>query len=241
MSGINRIDCGVYSKNMRLRKLLTQQNQVSYAALFSRPAFALWGDGKTILDGLFNTFSKRGISLASFRFGQGTQDQANQSVTVTFSPFWFYRFQLDRVESTLDNFTDQELTLFPEVLQEGANWLKTVVPHLEFQSHLFTYSGHHKLSEGTSREVLDPLTNVSMSEIGSSEGNGIIVHWEVPDQKWRLQLTVDQSLTVLNGLFTHFILFINDPAIDYATTAVAGRAILQKALNNIGLEFDDAS
>jgi len=226
---------------MRLRKLLTQQCQVSYTALFSQPAFALWGDGKVILEGLFSTFGKRGISLASFRFGQGSQDQANQSVTVTFNPSWFYRFQLDRVESTLDNFTAEELKVFPEVLEEGANWLRAVVPHFGFQSHLFTYSGHHKLSEGTSRQVLEPLSAVTMPGVGVSEGNGIILHWEVPDQKWRLQLTVDHSLAVANGLFTHFILFVNEPVIDYVRTAEAGRAALQKALNNIGLEFDDAT
>jgi hypothetical protein len=224
-----------------MRRLLAQQNQVSYAALFSRPAFALWGEEKTLLDGLFSTFSKRGIGLANFRFGQGGQDPASRSLTVTFGSSCFYRFQLDRVDSALDNFGSEDLAVFPEILEEGASWLRSIVPQFAFQSHMFAYSGHCKLSDGTSREVLEPLPTLSIPEIGSSEGNGIIFHWTLPDQKSRVQLTIDHSLVVPSGLFTHFLLFVNTDVIDYRETVARGRGIMEKALKQIGLEFDDAN
>lgn len=224
-----------------MRRLLVQQNQVSYAALFSRPAFALWGDGSTILDGLFTAFSKRNISLANFRFDQSSQDPAAQSVTVTFGPSCFYKFQLDRVESVLNNFRDEDLAIFPEILQQGADWLRSAIPGFAFQSHLFTYFGHSKLSEGTSQEVLSALQTISIPEIGTSEGNGIIFHWKLPDHDWRIQFMIDHSLTVPAGLFIQFLLFATGDVIDYSKTAVDGRSIMERALNKLGLEFDDAN
>lgn len=161
-------------------------------------------------------------------------------MTVTFGPSCVYKFQLDRIESTLSNFNREDLAVFPEILQEGTNWLRTAIPDFSFQAHLFTYFGHNKLSQGTSKEVLEALPTISLAEIGESEGNGIIFHWAMPERKWRIQLMIDHSLTVPSGLFIQFLLFAPGDAIDYSETAVSGRGIMESALNKIGLEIDDA-
>lgn len=223
-----------------MKRLLVQQNQVSYAALFSRPAFALWGDGERILNGLFTAFSKRGVSLANFRFDQAGQDPGAQAITVSFGPLCSYKFKLDRVEASLNNFRRDDLAIFPHLLGEGATWLRSAIPDFSFQSHLFTYFGHSQLSEGTSQEFLTAIPTFSIPEIGESEGNGIIFHWKLKDRDWKVQLMVDHSLTVTNGLFLQFLLFATGDQLDYPETATAGRSIMDMALKKIGLEIDDA-
>lgn len=224
-----------------MKTLLVQQNQISYAALFSQPAFALLENGGRILDGLFTAFSKRGVNLGSFRFEQTAQDPAAQTINVSFGPSCFYKFKLDRIESALNNFRREDFAVFPEILQEGADWLRSSIPDFSFQSHLFTYFGHNQLSEGTSQDVLAALPTFSIPEIGASEGNGIIFHWKLTDRDWRVQLLVDHSLTVTNGLFIQFFLFITGDSVNYSETATAGRSIMDTALKKIGLEIDDAN
>jgi len=224
-----------------MKKLLVQQNQVTYAAQFARPVFALWGDGKRILEGLFTAFNKRGITLANFRFDQSSQDPAAQALIVSFNPSYFFKFHLDHVESILNNFRSEDLIVFPEVLNEGAEWLRSSIPDFSFHSHLFTYFGHAKLSQGSSHDVLAAIPTFSIPEIGTSEGNGIIFHWKLPDRGWKTQLLIDHSLTVSNGLFIQFLLFITEDSINYAETAKVGRNIMDVALKQIGLEIDDGN
>lgn len=224
-----------------MRKLLIQENRISYGALFARPAFGLWGDGSRILDGLFTAFSKRGINLGNFRFDQTGQDPAAQGITVSFGPSCSYKFKLDRVESTLNNFRREDYAIYPEILQEGATWLRSTIPGFSFQSHLFTYFGHSRLSEGTSQDVLAGIPTLSIPEIGESEGNGIIFHWKQPESGWRVQLLVDHSLNVTNGVFIQFLLFVTSDSIDYPATASAGRGMMDVALKRIGLEMDYAN
>jgi len=228
-------------RETELKKLQTQENQVSYVAVFSRPAFALWGQGGRILDGLFTAFEKRGISLSDFVFDQTSQVPAAQSITVNLSPSCYFKFQLERIESVLKNFTDQDLMLFAEILQQTTDWLRAAVPGLSFKSHLFGYFGHSRLSEGTSKDVLASFPTVSVPDIGVSEGNGIIFHWQLPEREWKIQLTIDHSLTLQKGLFTQFFLLTPGDNIDYQKVATAGRDIMEKALNHIGLESDNGN
>jgi hypothetical protein len=224
-----------------MKKLLVQQNQMSYAALFSHPAFALWGDGRALLNGLFTAFSKRGVTLANFRFEQGSQEPAAQALIVSFGTSSSYKFQLDRVESVLRNYPRSDLEIFPGILQEGADWLRSAIPDFSFESHLFTYYGHSRLSEGTGQDVLAAIPTMSIPEIGASEGNGIIFHWNLPERGWKIQLLIDHSLTVPDGLFIQFFVFITRDSIDYSKTTIDGRSILDTALQKIGLEIDDAT
>jgi len=222
-----------------MRKLVVQQNQISYVGLFSKPAFSLWGEEAKILEGLYTTFAPYRISLANFHSESATQDPSDQAVAINFGPWKSYKFKFDRVEARHSNYnSDEELGEFPELLTKGETWLRSTAPALSFQTHLFTYSSHNKLSEGTSTDFLLSLSQVSIPSIGISRGNGIIFHWDIPDQKWQVQLTVDHSNIEVGGLFIDFAVISGVDRLDYTEALQEGKALLYRALENIALEFD---
>src|SRR5919108_456184 len=99
-----------------MRKLIIQQNQVNYVGLFSKPAFSLWGNGARILEELYKAFSPYKVSLADFRQDYLSPVISDTSVTVFLGSNGNYKFKFDRVEVLLSNFTEQELTNFPDAL-----------------------------------------------------------------------------------------------------------------------------
>lgn len=222
-----------------MRKLFIQQNQISYVGLFSRPAFPLWGEGAKILDGLYTAFTPYKVSLADFRQDSLSQFISDLSVTVLLGPSGNYKFKLDRVESSLSNFTEEELTNFPDVLSRGAKWLRSAVPDFAFQTHLFTYHNHSKLSEGTAKEFLLQYSQTSLPSAGTNLGNGVIANWIEPSQERQVRFTIDHSHVYTDGLFIQFSMQASGDEIDYFETATTGRALLDDALAKIGFEIAD--
>jgi hypothetical protein len=220
-----------------MRKLIIQQNQVNYVGLFSKPAFSLWGNGARILEELYKAFSPYKVSLADFRQDYLSPVISDTSVTVFLGSNGNYKFKFDRVEVLLSNFTEQELTNFPDVLLRGTDWLRSDIPDFSFQTHLFTYHNHSKLSEGTAKEFLLSFSQVSLGDIGMGIGNGLIFNWIEPKQERRVQLTIDHSYAYVDALFIQFLMQSGGDKIDYWETAATGRELLDNALAKIGLEI----
>ncbi|MBA3321500.1 MAG: hypothetical protein H0T45_08665, partial [Pyrinomonadaceae bacterium] len=92
-----------------MRKLIIQQDQVSYVGLFSKPAFSLWGEGSKILEELYKAFSPYKVSLADFKQDYLSPILSDISVTVFLGANGNYKFKFDRIEASFSNFTEQEL------------------------------------------------------------------------------------------------------------------------------------
>ena len=221
-----------------MQKLSILQNQVSYVGLFTRPTFTLWGEGQKILQGLYDAFSSYKVSLADFRNDSSSQVLADQSVVVGLGPTLVYKFKFDRVETVMSAFTDQELDQFPEVMSKGTVWIRSAAPEFAFQTHLFTYHCHSKLSEGTATEFLRGLSQTNFEIPGVGLGNGIIFNWLESEREQRIQLTVDHSHVYPEALFLHFTLQDSTDLIDYGEALKSGKALLTTALERMGLEFE---
>jgi len=222
-----------------MRKLIIQQNQVNYVGLFSKPAFSLWGDSSRILEELYRAFAPYKVNLADFRRDSLSTILSDISVTVFLGNNGNYKFKLDRVEASLSNFTEQELAGFPDMLSRGTGWLRSSLPDFSFQTHLFTYNNHSKLSEGTAKEFLLSFSQVNLDNVGTSLGNGLIFNWIEPKLERRVQLMIDHSYAYADGLFIQFLMQSTGDKIDYLETSTTGRDLLDKALAAIGLEIED--
>jgi len=187
---------------------------------------------------MYTAFTPHRVSLADFRSDSPTQDPADQAVIINFGPWRNYRFKFDRVESSFYNFSDDELPEFPALLKSGEGWLRSAIPDLSFQTHLFTYSCHNKLSEGDSTDFLLGLSTMNIPGIGIDRGNGIIFHWDVPEQAWRVRLTADHSTSVAGGMFVHFALTSTTDKLDYAQTLHHAKTFLERVLEHIGLSLE---
>jgi hypothetical protein len=219
-------------------KLITQQNRFDYRGVFTQPLFSLFGEGGKIVQGLYKSFSPYGVTLANIRNDSLSLSPSDQVLTVNFTTAAYYKFRFDGIESSVVNFTPQDLSDIPKLLSSGDNWLRSAAPDLSFQSHLFATFSHNRLSEGNSQDFLFNLFNVNAPNVGTSRGNGIIYHWDVPEYEWLVQLTIDHSVIVSGGLFIHFIVITAKDKIDYLETVQVGYKLFSEAMTQIGLEFE---
>jgi hypothetical protein len=219
-------------------KLITQQNRFDYRGLFTKPLFSLFGEGRKIVEGLYDTFSPYGVGLADIHNDSISLSPSDQIVAVNFSAGASYKFKFDSIEASVLNFTVQDLSHIQKFLRDGDNWLRSADPGLAFQSHLFATFSHNRLSAGNSQDFLCSLSQANTPDIGVALGNGIIYHWNVPDKEWRVQLTIDHSVNVSEGLFVHFILIAIKHKIDFVEMVEGGVALYKTAMAQIGLEIE---
>lgn len=220
-------------------KLLPQQAQVNYVGLFSKPAFALYAAGEKLWGGLFDVFAPNQITLSDMRNASTSLSPSDQVITVDFGQTGNFRFKFDRIEATA--YGDREFKSIPELLKHTEQWLRSAVPGFSFQTHLFMFASHNKLSQGTSQEFLLGFSQIDIPAIGTSEGSGIIFHWSIPEQNWRVQLMIDHSLNVSGGLFIQLFVRSEVDEIDYANAVKTGEELLVNALSRVGLEVPGGS
>lgn len=221
-----------------MESLLVQQNVVEYVGGFSRPPFSLWGNGQVLLEGLYDSFSQFNVSLKDLRVEGTPEDPSSQTIKVYLGASGQYRFRFDRVEATMTNGTATELESFPIIIRKGSTWLRAAVPEFAFKSHLLSYSAHASLSAATSESVLQGLRTPHLPALGATRGSGVIFHADDVARGWRLQLTLDHSLLVENGLFLQLSIFAVQDDIDSPPLFSAAERILSDSLSALGMSLD---
>lgn len=222
-------------------ELLVQQNQLVHTGYFSHPLLELWGDGKTILGGLFEAFSPYGTNLPDIRVEPGLASPSEQVITINIGLMGLHRFRFDRVESTFFNFSDDTLLKIPGIIEASTKWIRGAVSSLKFASHQFVYSSHCQVANFLGKDVLRPICANPVKSAGFDLGAGVVLHWEVPDRSWTTQLVLDRSLTVKDGLYIMFTLLVRGEVLDYATLARDARSYIENVLGELGLTFNRAS
>lgn len=217
-----------------MHKLSIQRNEANYTGLFAEPPFTLWGEGAKILEGLYRAFRPFGITLADIRSDHGSGSLADEGVSVHVGSQASFRFKLDRIEASINSFTTADLESFADLLSFGEQWLRGAVPGLNFSSHLFSYVCHGAIDGTTSSAFLSQLASPQIHAFGQCRGNGIIWHGDIERQ--RVQLALDHSILVPEGLFLQFILVTLDDVVDYAQILRTARERLSLGLGEIGLE-----
>ena len=222
-----------------MSKLIVKQNQLDYVGAFSHPAFALYGSGSKLLEGVYAAFAPYHVTLSDIREDSTYGRPSELSLTVSFGISGILRFKLDRIEFTVYNFTAEDLQVFPQILRSSDEWLRSAISNFSWSSHLFRSVSHNGLSEGTSEEYLRGLSSIDIPGIGINGGNGVIYHWNLPDQDWLVQLGIDHSTEVPSGLFINFLLRPAPDRIDYEQVTLKGFGLFNRALASIGLETPD--
>jgi hypothetical protein len=222
-------------------ELVVRQNQLIHTGLFSRPLFELWGDGRTILGGLFEAFSPFGTTLPDVRVEPGLVSPADQVISVSIGLLGLHKFKFDRIESTFFNFSDETLLSIPGIIEASSKWIRAAVSSFEFGSHQFVYSSHCQVGNSTAREILGSIYARSVKSGGLDSGTGVIFHWEVPDRSWTTQLVLDRSVVVADGLYVMFTLIVQGHISDYVALAKDARMYVDAVLGELGLNFGGAS
>jgi hypothetical protein len=219
-------------------RLLTQQNVAEYKGAFTRPPFSLWGDGRTLLEGLHGTFSEFRVSLKDFRVEGTAEDPSSQTVKIYLGSTGQFLFSFDRIEAVVANGTAEEIKRLPSIIENGAAWLREAVQAFTFQSHLFSYTAHCSLSEGTSEMFLGGLPTPQLPGLGTPRGSGVIFHADDAVRARRFQLTLDHSLLVENGLFLQVSVLALEDRVDYSVLMTETESLLRDSLATLGLSLD---
>lgn len=218
--------------------LTVNQNQMDYIGLLDKPVFALMGEGREIIEGLYGAFALRGVTLADFRLDEVATMPSSFGVNVNLKSYGVYKLRFDRVEWSVNDFIDGQLSEFPEILRRGEDWLRSVAQDVYFKKHSFLYTGHCRLSEGTSQDFLLSFSGQEALAIGQNLGNGIIYNWFDTETGGRFQLLIDHSLTVKGGIFIQLMALFDGDRVDHSTIIATGQTSLNKALNKIGLQLE---
>ena len=220
-----------------MRTLTVNRNQIDYVGTFERPVFSLVGNTR-ILEGLYDTFSKFGVTLADFRLDTNTVVPAENGVNVFLKSLGQYRLKCERVEWAVSNFVEEAFPQSPEVLACGEAWLRSVEENLTFKTHTFVYGAHCMLSEGTARDFLLSFPNKLDFSLGDSLGDGLIFNWYDPEIEGRFNLIIDHSLSIKGGIFIQLICVIEKDGINYPNVLSIGQQSLNKVLDHYGLQFE---
>jgi hypothetical protein len=222
-----------------MKTLTINQTQVNYVGTFARPALSLMSGTSKLIEGLYEAFSDYQLELQNFYIEGTGANPSTIGANVGLGTLGIYRLKLDRAEWFISDFDDEALEKFPEVLQHGSDWLRSHIENFSFKSHALIYVSHSKLSEGTSQDFLLSLPSKNLFEFGQNLGEGIIYNWLDPEIGGRVQLMIDHSLTVKDGLYVQLSAVIDADEINYANVAERGWDIFDEALEKIGLEVEE--
>lgn len=221
-------------------KLRMLQNSIEYYGFFIEPVFDLMGDVRSLLKLLHTTFSTYGVNLASFRLDGDASEPSSATAVVRLGDRGIYRFNFDQVQATLLNFTTEQLANYFETLQVADEHLRNSISNLSFKTHVFFYSSHSELSEGTSVDFFRQLPNPRNLPVpGEDLGTGFIQNWRDPTVDAKFSLTVDHSLKVKDGVFINYRVIMERDQVDYISLGATAQTLLYKTLANVGLEFEE--
>jgi hypothetical protein len=218
--------------------LSIEQNQASYLGLFASPAFNLWKDRHSLIENLYQLFSAYDVSLSDMRFESLSRSPGGEAVVVDVENLGTYRLRYDRVEWVLDGFAETDFARIPMMLQSVDNWLRSNIKGFKFKTQVLGYLNHSNLSDGIARDYLLKFSNRDIPGIEQSLGSGIIYNWQDAQLGGRVQLIVDHSHNISDGLFVQFVLSADKDDLDFPKTVEIARSRIDFALAQIGLELE---
>lgn len=191
-----------------------------------------------MVEGIYRAFNDYGVGLEDIKL-DSSLDYSSFGVNVDLSQLGDYKFGFEHVEWSVSGISDEDVVRIPDVLSRGEGWLRSIIPNFAFKQHGFNYYCHSLLSEGTSQEFLREFSKMDIPGVGENLGSGLIFHWLLPEQGWRMNLTIDHSnLFPPHGLFIEQDIIADSDNIDYVNLIVSSQALLRDILAKVGLEFE---
>jgi len=222
-------------------KLIVKQATIDYYGAFASPAFELMGEGGRIMGGLSKALASHNLKLTNFRTEVDIQDPSANGIAVLLGRFGVYRFKFDQVQASLNGFDSSDLEGLISVVQKGEGWLRETIKDFSFRNHIFVYSSHSALSEGTSSTYLLSLPRRNTPVFGEDQGSGLIETWQIPEWDAKIHFSLSHSGVETEGIYIHYMLVYERDTVDFAEIASNGIEMLYRILNGIGLEMSEES
>jgi hypothetical protein len=212
------------------------QDQLEYVGLFATPAFGLLSQSSKIVSGLYHAFLGMHSGLAAFRNESDPDTPLIETIIVDLTDRGTYRLNTERIEWTFPAAGASELDA--SVLARGDAWLRSTLPSLTFQHHYYTYFAHAWVLGGSAREFLIGLGSPQLEGVGENQGTGLIFHTNFPDHGWSLQITVDHSHVLAEGLFVQAVAIVVTDRVNHRQTVDDIDRLLRESLARLGLQLE---
>lgn len=218
-----------------MRQLDIVQDQLQYVGLLASPAFRYFTNPAALASGLYHAFQGYHSGTDDITFERDPTHPLRQACTVNLGTYGSYTLSLERVEWTRPGSWAWELN--SSVLAQGDAWLRSLpAGGALMHSHYFTYTAHALPVSGSARDLLRGLGGPSLPGFGESDGTGLIFHSRIaPDSS--LQLTIDHSHEVQNGIFLELVAIVEQDQIDYLTVGHWLLGIIHQAVRGLELEI----
>lgn len=223
-----------------MNKLVVQEAQLDYVATFAEPAFPLWTNVQATIAGLYQAFLGLHSGLEDLKIEGDGRDLLSRTLLVTLGDQGFLRLGYDRLEVILPEYTPDELSRFPSTLARADGWLRTYWPRAIVQSHVFSFSIHAALQQGTAEQLLRGMSDLRFPGINDSQATGLIFHGQLTDRGWGVHLTLDHSTVAEGGLFIQYVVTTTNDRTDPAETLESAVELLHRALSGVGLWIEEA-
>jgi len=223
-----------------MNTLEVQEAQLDYVATLAEPAFPLWLNVQATMAGLYQAFLGLHSGLEDLTIEGDGRDLLSRSLLVKLGDQGFFRLGYDRLEAILPEYDAEELGRFPSTLARADGWLRTHWPRAVVQSHVFSFSIHATLREGTADQLLRSMTDLRFPGIDESQATGLIFHGQLADRGWGVHLTLDHSPVAEDGLFIQYVVVTTSDRTDPAAMLEAAVQLLHGALSGVGLRLEEA-
>jgi hypothetical protein len=212
------------------------QDQLEYVGLFATPAFGLLSQSTRVVSGLYHAFVGMHSGLAAFQAESNPDIPLMETVVVNLTDRGTYRLNGERIEWTFPAAGASELDA--SVLARGDAWLRSTLPSLTFQHHYYTYFAHCWVVGGSAKEFLIGLGSPHLEGVGENLGTGLIFHVNFPDHGWSLQITVDHSHVLVDGLFVQAVATVMMDRVSHQQTVGDVDRLLRESLVRLGLQLE---
>ncbi len=217
-------------------QIVPQSNSLSYVAFFSRPAFALWGDGRSVVQGLFDAFRDSGVTLNDIVTVPSDTIGA-QGVSVRWGDRSMVNFKFDRVEASLHNYLKRDLQALPDRISRVESWLRAAVPEQTFTSRIIDIYVHANVVGASASEVLARLGVRELDFPAVSRSHGVSYHFTYPEKHTRVDLLIDHSFVVQAGIYLHFGIIVDGDVVAYDELIRWSEETMRAMLAATGLTF----
>src|SRR5205807_579901 len=137
-----------------MRKLKMREGALVYSGFFAQPAFSLWKrDAVEIVEEIYKLLLPFGADLSDINVSISLEDFTESTVDVSVNDSTDITLSPKGVEVGVEGFISDGTTPLFELLQAVSDWLHNSEDGFKYEAHLFEYSGHGALDEGTSQAI----------------------------------------------------------------------------------------
>jgi hypothetical protein len=187
--------------------------ELSYEVSFGSPAFDLPSKNVQLLRALYEAINPRfPINISSMQ-AQGGNTLGDVKVRVfLFNNSAFLDIDLQRMLGTFTNImTRDDVEVVKDCLLLAEDAWKRTFPEIDFRQSCFDLRFHLELDGGRASalaiigRLMKPLSPI---DIGAKyQGTALVMNYEHQEEKWRVNLMLDESQLVPEGLFIHLRAF----------------------------------